>query len=317
MNHHRATTPIYDGTRMFLGRRDLVISFYTRKCQFRCTFCALPQRSAADTVSRADLSAQIAGVFAAHRRELGGFRQLSFGNEGSALDPQRFHPESLRLLLDSAARLMPNLEVASVETRPEYISEARLADVKARLPGVTVDMTVGFETQDDKIRLQTLNKKISRRLMEDRIALLGALGVRLTSYVMVKPAPGMSEDDGVSEASATIEYLAGQCARHGTELVVYLTPLYIAEGSELARTRGRDWTPPAIQSVLRVILAGHRLGVPVYTGLWSEGMAAGPGDYTARDGYDPEVRAAILLLNKTGSPAAVEPFALSAAGART
>lgn len=301
--------PIYDAVRRFLGRRDLVVSFYTAKCQFQCAYCALPLRSANERVEMADLNAQIDHVFDKYAAEALTLQQLSFGNEGSALDRARFHPPSLDHLLDRAQALR-GLEVLSIETRPEYVSCEALTRVISRTHAPKVDVTVGFETQDDALRTGLLNKNISRRIMEDRVRLLGELGVRLTSYVMVKPAPGMTEAEGVAEAVATLEYLRELTALHEVDLVVYLTPTYIAEGSLFATAGYRqDYVPPSIQSILQVVQAGHVLGLPVYTGLWSEGLADDGGDFRSRAGYDPAVREALLALNRSGDPRVLERLA--------
>jgi archaeosine synthase beta-subunit len=310
----RARTPIYSGMRWFLGRRDLCVSFYTMKCQFTCSYCALPQRSANEPVAVGDLNAQIDGAFGDFAHEHAAIQQISFGNEGSALDPRRFYRESLHHLLDHAAQL-PKLEVIAMETRPEYIREDVLRQIQARTDK-RLDVTVGFETQDDDIRIRQLNKRISKRIMEERIALLGDLGVRLTSYVMVKPAPGMTDEHGVREAIATIAYLKEVCDRHGVELIAYLTPTYIAGGSVLARTVGADaYTPPTIQNILEVVLGGHELGVKVYTGLWNEGLAGDGEDFTGREGYDPAIRDAIAAFNRTDDFTSLEPYAADAAAA--
>lgn len=305
---HDPNKPLYLGRRRFLGVRDLVVSFYTTKCQFQCGYCALPTRSATGEVSAAEINAQIDFVFDEFEDELSGFQQFSFGNEGSALDRRRFHRESLDHLL-RRARAMDNLRVLSIETRPEYINHECLQHVARSTHVPRLDVTVGFETQDDHIRQTVLRKKISRRVMEERVALLGAMGVRLTSYVLIKPAPGMTEEHGISEAVATMEYLRDICDRHGTELVIYLTPTYIAEGSHLQQTtRPGDWIPPAIQSIFEVVLAGHRMGLPVYTGLWSEELADESTDFRGREGYDPRLRQAMVSFNRTRDFSHLEPF---------
>jgi archaeosine synthase beta-subunit len=303
-----STKPIYVGTRNFLGRRDLVASFYTTKCQFQCAYCALPMRSATHEVPAQDVDTQIDEVFGEHADGLAQFQQFSFGNEGSVLDHHRFPLSSLRYLLDRASA-MTSLEVLSLETRPEYLRRDRLEDIRMRTSAPIVDLTVGFETQDDHIRQTILRKKISRRLMADRVALLGDLGMRLTSYILVKPAPRMSEEAGVNEAVATMEYLADLCRSHHVPFVAYLTPTYIAEGSYLKRTtKPGDWMPPTIQSIARVVVAGHRLGLPVYTGLWSEDMAEDGADFRGREGYDPELRRALVRYNKKPDLDLLRPF---------
>ncbi|MGW1022882.1 hypothetical protein ACWD4J_04060 [Streptomyces sp. NPDC002577] len=306
---HDPRTPLYVGRREFLGATDLVVSFYTTKCQFQCTYCALPTRSATGEISAQQINAQIDHVFIERADQMGDFRQFSFGNEGSALDGRRFHPASLDHLLHRA-RAMENLEVLSIETRPEYVRRDRLEHIARTTHAPRLDITVGFETQDDHIRQTVLRKKISRRVMEDRVALLGALGIRLTSYVLIKPAPRMTDEEGVREAVATMEYLKELCGRHGTELMIYLTPTYIAEGSYLQRTtEPGDWTPPTIQGIFQVLLAGHRMGLPVYSGLWSEELADENTDFRGREGYDPELRRAMVRFNRTRDFAHLAPFA--------
>jgi radical SAM enzyme (TIGR01210 family) len=306
--NHDPKKPLYIGTRKFLGTQDLVVSFYTTKCQFQCTYCALPTRSATGRVTAEQVQAQIDYVFDTKAAELLDFRQFSFGNEGSALDRKRFHPESLDHLL-YRARSMRNLEVLSIETRPEYVHREYLEHIARQTHVPRLDITVGFETQDDHIRVTILQKKISRRVMEDRAALLGAMGIRLTSYVMIKPAPRMTDEQGVQEAVATMEYLQDICDRYGTELVIYLTPTYVAEGSYLQRTAGPgDWVPPTIQSIFQVLVAGHRMKLPVYIGLWNEELADEETDFRGREGYDPELRKAIVRFNRTHDFSNLEPF---------
>lgn len=302
------TEPIYVGTRNFLGRRDLVVSYYTTKCQFECTYCALPMRSATFEVPAQDIDTQTDSVFDRYAGRLDDFTQFSFGNEGSALDRVRFPVSSMHHLLERASDMI-NLEVLSVETRPEYLRRDRLEDIRARTSATLVDVTVGFETQDDNIRQQVLRKKISRRVMTDRIALLGDLGMRLTSYILVKPAPRMTEEQGIAEAVATMEYLAELCRARDVPFVAYLTPTYIAAGSHLHRTtEPGDWLPPTIQSIAKVVAAGHALGLPTYTGLWSEDMAEDGADFRSRPGYDPDLRNALVAYNKVLDLALLTPF---------
>jgi len=119
----------------------------------------------------------------------------------------------------------------------------------------------------------------------------------------------MTEEHGVREAIATMEYLGELCARHGVELVIYLTPTYIAEGSHLQQTtQPGDWMPPTIQSIFEVVVAGHRMGLPVYIGLWSEDLADERTDFRGREGYDPDLRTALVRFNRTSDFRHLEPF---------
>ena len=300
--------PIYAGKRTFLGLLDLVVSFYAQACQFECAFCNLPMKSHPETLPADAIRRQVDWIFEEFAEHLPYFRQLSVGNEGSILDRSRFPQPAMDYLLERA-RALTALEVLSLETRPEFISADALEAVRRRLPVPTLDVTVGFETQDDHLREVTLKKNIRKKTFEARVKLLGEIGVRLTSYVLLKPGPAMTEEEGIREAIATVAYLAGICQRHGVELVVYLNPAYAARGTPLAEAfLANHYQPVRIQSVMQVIVETRHLQVPVYTGLWSEDNAVGGGNYTVHHDYDPAIRKAIKDYNKRQDFSLFEPF---------
>lgn len=300
--------PIYAGKRVFLGLKDLVVSFYAQKCQFQCAYCNLPVNSHPGSLPVDQIMKQVDWVFDKYAAELTTFRQLSVGNEGSILDRQRFPHTAMDYLLERA-RAMIALEVLSLETRPEYISPATLEAVMRQTRASLIDVTVGFETQDDHLREVILNKSIRKKLLEERIKLLGEMGIRFTSYVLLKPGPTMTEEEGIQEAIRTAEYLAETCQKFGTALVLYLNPVYAAHGTPLAEAfLANRYMPPRIQSVLKVIDAIRSLKVPVYTGLWSEDNAVWSGDYTVHSDYDPAIKEAVKQYNKTQDFAVLQPY---------
>lgn len=300
--------PIYTGKRKFLGLKDLVVSLYAQKCPFQCSFCNLPLKSSTEIVSSDSLKQQIDLAFGKYESELESFEQLSIGVEGSILDEQRFPKDAMTYLLGQA-KALSSLQVLSLETRPEYISPATIESILNLTHANTVDLTIGFETQDDLLREVVLNKSIRRKTIEAKIKMLGEMGVRLTSYVLLKPGPHMTEQEGIEEAITTIKYLAGTCYKFNTDLVVYLNPVYVAEGSTLAEAFAlSNYIPVRIQSVLEVILKAKELGVTIYTGLWSEDNTNGYGDYTVHKDFDPAIRNAIKKYSQTQDFSWLAPF---------
>nr|VFJ53552.1 MAG: hypothetical protein BECKFW1821B_GA0114236_101528 [Candidatus Kentron sp. FW] len=300
--------PIYVGERIFLGLKDLVVSLYSERCQFKCNYCNLPRKSHPGPMDAEAIKRQIDGVLDEKRTKLPDFRQLSIGNEGSILDPSRFPKEALDHLLIRTKRF-PALEVLSLETRPEYINAPLMEEIQRVTALPTIDVTIGFETQDDHLREIVLGKNIRKKLLENRIKLLGEVGVRLTSYVLLKPGPAMAEQDGIDEAIRTIEYLCEKCRDANVDLVIYLNPVYAAEGTPLEREFIlHGYCSPQIQSVVQIIGATRGLNVPIYTGLWSEENAGENGDYQGLDTHRAEVREAVKKYNKTQNFLAIEPF---------
>ena len=300
--------PIYIGKRTFIGLKDLVIAFYAQKCPFQCSYCSLPTKSHHEPLPVNQIKQQIDWSFEQYANELSSFQQLSVGNEGSILDRERFPKEAIVYLLEQAQALS-SLKVLSLETRPEYILPATMEEIFHLTHADIVDVTIGFETQNDHLREVILNKTIRRKTFEAKIKLLGKMGVRLTSYVLLKPGPTMSEEEGIKEAILTIEYLAELCQKFGTDLVIYLNPVYVAKGTPLAKAfLLHQYKPVRIQSVVQVIAETHYLNVPIYTGLWSENNTDGYGDYTVHKDYQPEIRNALKQFYKTQDFDLLQPF---------
>jgi len=301
-------SPIYVGKRTFLGLKDLVVSLYTQKCQFQCSYCNLPQKSHPAPLDAAAIKQQIDLVFKDNQAILSTIHQFSVGNEGSILDPQRFPKTALDHLLSQTYRF-PALQILSLETRPEYIKAPLMAEIQRVTKVPLLDITIGFETQDDHLREVLLKKTIKKKLLEQKIKLLGAMGIRLTSYVMLKPGPTMTEQEGIEEAIKTIEYLAEHCRAANVNLVIYLNPVYAAKGTPLAEQFAlHRYRPPQIQSVVQIIAATQHLNVPIYTGLWSEHNAEENGDYQSLATYQAEVRHAVKQYNKHQNFSALRPF---------
>jgi hypothetical protein len=279
--------------------KDLVVAFFTQRCQYRCSFCGLHCRSSLHPVSAEDIKGQVDWLFGQYDGEMNTFNQLSVGNEGSILDEKRFPPDAFSHLIQKANEIK-SLKVLSLETRPEYITERNMKAILKTSTADKIDVTIGFETVADELRNGILKKHLNRKYFEKMMVLLGKLKVRLTSYVMLKPGPTMSEEEGIEEALATIRYLARKCHAAGTELVIYLNPTYVAKDSPLAAImKETGYRPPRIQSVVRTIIEARNLGLPIYTGLWCENIAESGNDFSGRGDYDESFRAAVKEFNKT------------------
>lgn len=265
-NNVDPTRPLYHGTRQILGLYDLAVSFKTNRCPHSCNFCAYSQLSREVSVSKDQLIEQIDWILNEYSRELGRLEQVSVRNEGSVLSAQQFHPEALGYLIAQAGRL-PLLKKISLETRLEYATEDRLRELMASLsPGIELELAVGFETQDEYIRNTVLGKQLDRAIFEERVGLLSRQRVSLTAYIMLKPDPQMSEQEGIQEALKSADYLSELCRRSGTNLTIYVNPTFVAKGSALATAmESAGYQPPSIDSLNRVMAEAGKKGIRIYT----------------------------------------------------
>ncbi len=263
----------------------LFIVFYAQACRWsRCLGCNLPSRMSREHVDYRALMAQIDHVFAEpeviRRRET--IRKVIVSNNGSILDEVTFSSTALVYLLAKLNLNLPNLAAVSIETRPEFVDIAELEFIARVLAeGDTptqLEITIGFEAFDDRIRNEVFDKGLSLAAFETLVRKMAPYGYRLKCYFMHKPVPGMSDAEAVADIRNAIEYLGRIAARDGIALNMHLNPTYVAAGTMLEEAfREHRYTPPLLRDVAAA--ARHARGEPisVFIGLTTEGLAVEGG----------------------------------------
>jgi len=275
--------PIFHWYRETPFGKELTICLYTRGCRYgACSFCALPSVTAGDRdIPYKTINAQVDHVFASYSKEaLAEVWKLSIFNNGSVLDQETLPTKSLLYLILKACEL-PSLEVVSLETRAEYVEDWELK-VLHQLVGdkVTIEIALGFETHDERIRNRILHKGLSERRFRELLELLAGSGTRLKCYVMVKPDPAQSEEDGIREASESIHYLGRSAREFGVAISAHLNPTFVARGTELEGSFEKaGYQPPDLASVVDVLQATRDDGVWTFVGLDDEGLASEGGSF--------------------------------------
>ncbi|MBI4862675.1 MAG: hypothetical protein HY815_20805 [Candidatus Riflebacteria bacterium] len=274
----RRNRPIFHWYRQTPFGPELVICLFTRGCRYRsCSFCALPSVTAGEVdESYREINAQVDHVFAQFSgAQLQAVWKLSIFNNGSVLDQATMPTKSLLYLFLKAADL-PSLKVVSLESREEYVEDWELKVLRQILGGrAELEITLGFETHDERIRNRVLNKGLTVKRFEKLLEMLAANGVRLKCYVMLKPDVMLTEEQGIEEAVRTIEYLGQVAGTYRVAMAVHLNPTYVARGTRLERQfKENGYLPPDLDSIFRVVLSTQRVGLWTYVGLDDEGLAA-------------------------------------------
>lgn len=270
-----ANEPLYHTQRSFLGLNDLVISYYTQVCShLKCTHCNLHADSANGEMPAEKIKAQTDWVFSKYNGSLPLVERVSIGNRGSILDPNTFPQEALLHVLERTGQSI-NPHVFSLETRAEYITKDQLRLLRDNFEGDSIYVTVGFETRNDDIRNGVLRKALPIDVFERKVSLLGEFGISLTPYVMLKPGPTMTEQQGVEDVKNTMKYLADLRDTKGVDIVIYLSPTYVAKGTELAKEMVKEnYEPPKESSVLEVVRFSDSLGIKTFVRLDDEEVSS-------------------------------------------
>ncbi len=269
----------------------LFVVFYTLACRWnRCTGCNLPSMSSLRPLRVRDMVAQVDSLFAEAqvRARLPEVRKFLLSNNGSVLDEATFPTTVLMHLLVRLSLDAPAMDVLTLETRVEYVDWDELALVsralKERERGAAIELAIGFEALDDRIRNKAFVKGLTRERFEKLLASTGRHGYRMKCYFMQKPVVGMTDEEAVGDIQGAIDYL-DECSRKwNVRINMHLNPTYVARGTPLAEAFAKgEYAPPRLADVARGAAHAKGKSVSVYVGLFDEGLAV-PGASFIRPG---------------------------------
>lgn len=285
--------------RKFKGEVDLLIILNTRRCYYNCSFCELPAKSGKDTISADNITQQIISVFRLYAECLDVIDRITLSNEGSVFDQRTIDSTVLVALAEAITSALPSVKRLVLETRPEFIVSNVLDAIRESAPQCTIDLLIGFETQDDKLRNITLGKRQSRESLTTALEMLGTRErMSLTSYVLVKPGLEQSDEAGIAEAKATIRYLAGQTEERRIPLSIRLNPMYIPLATRWGkRALAGGYVPPRLTDVFEIARWAEAHGIPAYIGLSTEGLAGPSQSYRCRSDFEPSLLKQVISFN--------------------
>jgi radical SAM enzyme (TIGR01210 family) len=274
----------------------LFVVFYTQACQWsRCLGCNLPSKSSQYHVDYRSLISQIDHVFKDPkvRRQSDQISKLIISNNGSILDEDTFSSTALIYLIAQANLNLAHLSVLSLETRPEYVDLEELEFLSRALKEgdtpTALELAVGFEAFDDRIRNEVFKKGLHLHLFEELVENVAAYGFRLKCYFMQKPVPRISDEEAVQDIMAGVDYLSELASRYGLRINMHLNPTYVAYGTLLEKSfRQGEYRPPRLLDVARAAMHAEEKPLSIFVGLFDEGLAV-PGGSFIREGEEPIV----------------------------
>jgi archaeosine synthase beta-subunit len=290
--------------RRFKGELDLLVIFYAQRCRYQCNFCQLPMRSPRQHVGGAEISDQFRRVLFRTRDTLSVLDRVTLSNDGSILDTARFDADALDEIARAVGRLR-NVRRLELESRLEFVHASRLTEL-ARHSRAAIGVLTGLETLNDHIRTQILGK---RQTLEGFVAGLdevaAAGGACITVYVLVKPAPEMSDTEAIAEADETVRFLEEMCRDRGLDLTIRLNPMYVARGSRWeAFALKAGYQPPRLTDVMTVARRAAARGTRVYIGLSAEDLTSPAGTYRVREDFSKALLLQAIDFNRSAAPPA-------------
>lgn len=181
-----------------------VIILRTRGCswahQSGCSMCGYFNDSAWVNVSETDLLKQLNEAV----QQYSGEKYVKIFTSGSFLDDDEIPPKVRHKILATFFN-KTKIEKISVESRPEYITEKALDEIKKLMRTDQIfEIGIGLETANDAIREQTINKGFTFREYKQAALTLKKFHFPVKTYVLIKPL-FLTEKEAINDSIQTVK----------------------------------------------------------------------------------------------------------------
>ncbi|MEX2725105.1 MAG: archaeosine biosynthesis radical SAM protein RaSEA [Candidatus Freyarchaeota archaeon] len=168
-----------------------------------CTMCGHLAKQARrdEPISVEDYLKQVEGEF--KRIDFKEYPILNLYNNGSFINDNEIPPEARREILKMVNN-NPHIKMLVLETRPEFVTEERVSEIRDLIPNKHVELAVGFETKSDFYRAICINKGFFLKRFNYAAEIIKKY-VKLRTYVLLKPL-FLTEKEAIEDAIETIEY---------------------------------------------------------------------------------------------------------------
>ena len=244
-------TAVWTGHDLLEGKPvdSLTIIFCTTGCYWGmgegCTMCGYVNDSADSTPSDDDLLAQFDRAASKSTPQTS---LLKIFTSGSFFDEHEISTQARTRILETIGE-MGSVKKVVAETRPEFVTEKKLADTLAVLDryDIRFEIAMGLETSNDTIRKDCINKGFTFDDFVRASQTAAETGVSTKAYLLLKP-PFLSEkmavDDMLSSISDTVPHAS----------TISLNLCNVQNGTLVEELHNhRDYRPPWLWSAVSIL----------------------------------------------------------------
>lgn len=244
-----------DGFAKFSGR--VIIGLRTKGCSWArdpkggCTHCAI-SFSRLCSMDHINILPQFLEDFVKYNFE--DYPVLCLYTPGSFFDDDEISPE-LRIQILEIISKDKSIKRLAVESRPDYITEEKIGEVREILPNMEIEVGLGLDSADDRIRNILINKGFNFESYVKACDILNRFEITRVTYVLVKP-PFLTESEAIIDAidSAKKAFELGSS-------VVSFEPMSVQENTVVYQLyRDGLYRPPWLWSVIEIVNEVDALG---------------------------------------------------------
>lgn len=188
-----------DGFAHFDGR--VIIGLRTRGCSWArspsggCTHCKIPFSQICSLESD-NIFGQFIEDFSKY--DFKEYPVLCLYTPGSFFDDDEILPHTRAKILEVISK-EKSIKRLSLESRPDLISEGKIAILRDILPNTEIEVGLGLDSANGRIRNLFINKGLLFESYLSACDILNKLGIIVVTYILIKP-PFLTESEAIIDA---------------------------------------------------------------------------------------------------------------------
>ena len=112
-------------------------------------------------------------------------------------------PEKVREYIYSLLNKHENVKYVVFQSRPEFVTEKILLEIKEKLPTKKCYVYIGIESSDEFVRKYCVHKGLSFGEVKEKISLLKKFGMHVGAFLLFKP-PFLTEKEAIDDTIKSI-----------------------------------------------------------------------------------------------------------------
>ena len=221
-----------------------VIILRTRGCSWAvktgCSMCGYFNDSAWKKLSANDILSQ----FNLAMKNYNGEQIVKIFTSGSFLDEKEVPKIALEKILLNLANKTKKI---SIETRPEYVTEERLKEIRKLVDKSNLEISIGLESANDKILEYSINKGFKFEDYRKAAKIIIENDLKLKTYLLVKP-PFLTEREAINDCIDSAKKIMDF---PGT---ISLNPVCIQKNTLVEYLwKNKEYRPPWLWSITEIL----------------------------------------------------------------
>ena len=200
-----------------------------------------------------------------------GIEEIDIFNAGSFLNNAEISREAAKKIMKIISGIKP-IKKVMIESRPEYINEKKIKELKKILGGKELEVGIGLESSDDFVREVLINKGFNLNSFKNAVKIIKESGATLFAYALVKPI-FLTEKEAIEDAVNTIKYIFLVGRKFKVKTRVALEPVFIKPHTLVYELYNKKvYSHVWLWSIIEILKQTSKLG-NIQVGLSLENMA--------------------------------------------